>query len=89
MAQPNNPKLYNMLLNQAKAKWPSHKGPNHLSWPAMKWFGQEYAREGGGYVDSIQQVDPNLRDYKQEAIKKEEEKEAREKANLKKRGYLV
>jgi len=88
MAQPDNPKLYNMLLAQAKAKWPSHK-PNGLSFPAAKWFGQEYAREGGGYVDSIKDVKPELRDYKQEAIDKEKNKKEREKANLKKRGFLV
>ena len=88
MAQPNNPKLYNMLLQQAKAKFPSHK-PNGLSFPAAKWFGQEYAREGGGFVDSIKQVDPKLRDFKQEAIDKEKRKEALEKKKKKQSGFVV
>ena len=88
MAQPNNPKLYNMLLQQAKAKFPSHK-PNGLSFPAAKWFGQEYAREGGGFVDSIKQVDPKLRDFKQEAIDKEKRQEALEKRKKKQSGFVV
>jgi len=88
MAQPNNPKLYNMLLAQAKAKFPSHK-PNGLSFPAAKWFGQEYAREGGGFVDSIKQVDPNLRDFKQEEIDKEKRKEAADKKKAKQSGFVV
>jgi hypothetical protein len=88
MAQPNNPKLYNMLLQQAKAKFPSHK-PNGLSFPAAKWFGQEYAREGGGFVDSIKQVDPKLRDFKQEAIDKEKRQAALEKKKKKESGFVV
>jgi hypothetical protein len=88
VAQPDNPKLYNSLLAQAKAKFPSHK-PNGLSYPAAKWFGQEYARQGGGYVDSIKQVDPKLRDYKVEAEKKEKTKEENKKRAMKKRGLVV
>jgi len=88
MAQPSNPKLYNMLLAQAKARFPSHK-PNGLSFPAAKWFGQEYAREGGGFVDSIKQVDPKLRDFKEEDIKKEKRKEALEKKKKKQSGFVV
>ena len=88
MAQPSNPKLYNMLLAQAKARFPSHK-PNGLSFPAAKWFGQEYAREGGGFVDSINQVDPKLRDFKEEDIKKEKRKEALEKKKKKQSGFVV
>jgi hypothetical protein len=88
MAQPSNPKLYNMLLAQAKAKYPSHK-INGLSFPAAKWFGNEYARQGGGFVDSIKQVDPDLRDYKQEEVEKEKRKEALEKKKKKQSGFVV
>jgi hypothetical protein len=88
MAQPSNPKLYNMLLAQAKAKFPSHK-PNGLSFPAAKWFGNEYARQGGGFVDSIKQVDPKLRDFKQEEVEKEKRKEASEKKKKKQSGFVV
>lgn len=88
MAQPNNPKLYNMLLSQAKAKYPSHK-LNGLSFPAAKWFGNEYARQGGGFVDSIKEVDPDLRDFKQEDIDKEKRKEALEKKKKKQSGFVV
>jgi len=88
MAQPSNPKLYNMLLAQAKAKFPSHK-PNGLSFPAAKWFGNEYARQGGGFVDSIKQVDPKLRDFKQEEVEKEKRKQALEKKKKKQSGFVV
>jgi hypothetical protein len=88
MAQPNNPKLYNMLLAQAKAKYPSHK-PNGLSFPAAKWFGNEYARQGGGFVDSIKQVDPKLRDFKQEEVEKEKRKKALEEKKKKQSGFVV
>lgn len=88
MPQPSNPKLYNMLLQQAKAKFPSHK-PNGLSFPAAKWFSQEYAKQGGGYVDSIKQVDPKLRDLKQEEIDREKRKEAAKKRLAKKNNFLV
>jgi hypothetical protein len=88
MAQPNNPKLYNMLLAQAKAKYPSRK-INGLSFPAAKWFGNEYARQGGGFVDSIKEVDPKLRDVKQENIEKEKRKEALEKKKKKQSGFVV
>jgi hypothetical protein len=88
MAQPDNPKLYNMLLQQAKAKFPSHK-PNGLSYPAAKWFGNEYARQGGKYVDSIKQVDPQKRDFKEEEVKKKKRKVADHKNKLKKQGFVV
>ena len=85
MPQPNNPKLYNMLLSQARAKFPSRAGIDKLSFPAAKWFGNEYAKLGGGYVDSIKQVDPKLRDYKEEA----KDKEKKKKEERKKRGFVV
>jgi hypothetical protein len=77
-----------MLLAQAKAKYPSRK-LNGLSFPAAKWFGNEYARQGGGFVDSIKEVDPDLRDLKQENIEKEKRKEALEKKKKKQSGFVV
>jgi hypothetical protein len=77
-----------MLLSQAKAKYPSRK-LNGLSFPAAKWFGNEYARQGGGFVDSIKEVDPDLRDFKQERIEKEKRKEALEKKKKKQSGFVV
>lgn len=88
MAQPSNPKLYNMLLNQAKAKYPTH-GKTGIGYAANKWLALEYARQGGGYVDSIKQVDPKLRDYKQEAADKVERQKKYQKDKMKKRGFLV
>lgn len=88
MAQPSNPKLYNMLLAQAKAKYPSRK-LNGLSFPAAKWFGNEYARQGGGFVDSIKEVDPKLRDVKQENIEKEKRKKSDAEKKKKQSGFVV
>ena len=88
MPQPSNPKLYYTLLDQAKAKFPSHK-PGALSYPAAKWFGQEYARQGGGYVDSIKQVDPKLRDPKREAIEKAKRQKQEQKRKAKKMNMVV
>lgn len=88
MAQPNNPKLYNTLLNQARAKYPAH-GTLGLGFAAAKWLSNEYAKQGGGYVDSIKQVDPKLRDYKQEAVAKKKSHEKYVKDKMKKRGFVV
>ena len=76
MPQPDKPKLYNQLKEQAAARWPSHKG-------------QEYAREGGGFTDSINNVKPEDRDYEQEAKDKEKREQEDKKAKLKKRGFVV
>ena len=62
---PANPKLWNLLMGQAKAKYPS-RGKN-LAFPASKWLREEYARQGGKFVASKREVDPKLRDVKKDA----------------------
>ena len=86
-AIPGNPKLWDSLRSQARAKFP-HSGLNGpLPFPAAKWLRDEYNRQGGQYVDSKEQIDPKLRDYKQEAEdskkrKISELKRKKKKANL-------
>ena len=82
---PANPKLWNLLKGQAKAKYPSH-GKN-LGFPASKWLGDEYARQGGKFVGSKKEVDPKMRDVKQDVEDAKKRKEAEKKKFDKKRGF--
>lgn len=88
MPQPDNPKLYNALTNQAMAKYPSHR-KNGLSAAGGKWRQNEYLRQGGGFVENINQVDPKKRDYKQEALKKDKAKKKYQKEKIKKAGFVA
>lgn len=45
MSVPSNPKLWHMLVLQAKAKFPTYP-----SLPASKWIHQEYVKKGGQFV---------------------------------------
>lgn len=45
MDVPANPKLWQMLATQAKAKFPKYP-----SLPASKWIHQEYVKKGGQFV---------------------------------------
>lgn len=45
MSVPANPKLWHMLVLQAKAKFPKYP-----SLPASKWVHQEYVKHGGRFV---------------------------------------
>ena len=56
MAQPDNPKLYNALEQQARSKYPSSRTKG-LTYAAAKWLSSEYAKNGGSYVDSIKELD--------------------------------
>lgn len=61
---PANPKLWNMYVAQAKArfrKWPSPT--------ASAWVHAEYSKVGGKFVDKESEVDPRFRDYAEEARK--------------------
>ena len=83
---PANPKLWNLLRNQARAKYPSRVTKN-LSFPASKWLRDEYARQGGQFVASKRDVDPKLRDEKQDAEDAKKRKEAEKKKKEKQRGF--
>lgn len=88
MAQPDNPKLYNTLEQQARAKYPSARTKG-LTYAAAKWLSSEYAKSGGGYVDSIKQVDPKKRDYKKEELDKVKRKKSEKKRNIQKQGFVA
>jgi len=88
MSQPDNPKLYNALEQQARAKYPSSRTKG-LTYAAAKWLSSEYAKNGGSYVDSIKQIDPKKRDYKKEELDKEKRKKSEKKRNIQKQGFVA
>jgi len=88
MAQPDNPKMYNALSQQARAKYPSSRTKG-LTYAATKWLSSEYAKNGGGYVDSIKEVDPKKRDYKKEGEDKVKRKKSEKKRNIQKQGFVA
>jgi hypothetical protein len=69
---PANPKMYNMVRTQAKARF-SKQSP-----ASAHWIHAKYVQMGGKFVDSKKDIDPRFRDYV------EEEKEKKEKAMKKK-----
>ena len=83
---PANPKLWNLLLRQAKAKYPSHS--KNLAFPASKWLRDEYSRQGGKFVGSKREVDPKLRDVKQDQEDAKKRKLAEKKKKEKQKGFL-
>jgi|LauGreSuBDMM15SN_2_FD.fasta_scaffold330581_2 hypothetical protein len=83
---PENQKLWNLLLGQAKAKYPSH-GDN-VSFPGAKWLSAEYARQGGKYVGSKHDVPENLRDKRKEAEDSKKRKLAEAKKKNRDRGFI-
>jgi hypothetical protein len=60
---PANPKLWNMYVAQAKAKFRVYPSP-----AAAHWVHAHYAQVGGKFVDKESQVDPRFRDYVQEKM---------------------
>jgi len=80
MLIPANPLLYNSISRIQRARHHAFKGSNFA---AAEGTSSEYARVGGQYVSSIEEVNPNLRDYKQEEIDKQKRKAAEEKRKKK------
>lgn len=62
---PANPKLWNMYVAQAKAKFRTYPSP-----AAAHWVHSHYSMVGGKFVDRESQIDPRFRDYVQESIDK-------------------
>ena len=60
---PANPKLWNMYVAQAKAKFRVYPSP-----AAAHWVHSHYVQVGGQFVDSEKDSDPRLRDYVQENL---------------------
>jgi hypothetical protein len=66
--EPANPKLYNMIVAQARSKFTTYPSP-----AAAHWVHSRYDQMGGQYVKSKKEVDPRFRDYVQEEKNKKEE----------------
>ena len=60
---PGNPKLWNMYVAQAKAKFRVYPSP-----AAAHWVHSHYSMVGGRFVDHESQIDPRFRDYVQEEM---------------------
>ena len=88
MPQPDNPKLWNTLGRQAMAKYPSQRTAG-LSGVAGRWRQAQYVEQGGGFVQSIKQVDPKKRDVKQEAVDKSKRQKKAAKNKIKKAGFVA
>lgn len=70
---PANPKMWNMLTAQARAKFTTYPSP-----AAAHWVRSRYEQMGGRMVDSKTEIDPKFRDYDQEERdKKEKEQKAK------------
>lgn len=52
MAQPQNERLWNMLVAQARSKFVKYP-----SLPASKWVHDEYVKKGGQFVESAKDSD--------------------------------
>lgn len=68
--EPANPKLYNMVVTQARAKFTTYPSP-----AAAHWVHTRYSQMGGQYVKSKKEVDPRFRDYVQEEKDKKEKQQ--------------
>jgi len=77
---PANPLLYNSISRAERARHHAFRGNNFA---AAKGIEEEYARMGGQFVQSINDVDPKLRDYRQEEIDRQKRKAAQEKRKKK------
>lgn len=78
MAQPQNQRLWTMLVTQAKTKfneWPSL--------PASKWVHSEYVKKGGQFVEGKHDTDSGK---KKEQQRRHNEASERHKERSKKRG---
>jgi len=58
-----NPKLWNMYVAQAKAKFRVYPSP-----AAAHWVHSHYAQVGGKFVNKESEIDPRFRDYVQERM---------------------
>lgn len=64
-----NPRLYNLIVAQAKSKFSKYPSP-----AAAHWVHSQYAMKGGKYVTSKKDIDPRMRDYVEEKKDKEKKK---------------
>ena len=76
---PASPQLHDSISMNERAE---HHAGIHMNYAAAKGIGSEYARIGGTFVNSIEDLDPKAREYvrKKEAKTREEKKEKERKA---------
>ena len=48
--QPTNPKLWQMVISQARARFAKYPSPG-----ASHWVHQEYEKHGGKFIDTVEQ----------------------------------
>lgn len=85
---PENQKLWDSILLQARAKYPSRKGTSGLGYAAARWASNEYKKRGGTYVTSKREIPENMRDRKKEEQDKLEEKKKKAKSTNVKNKYF-
>jgi hypothetical protein len=78
---PQNQRLWNMLVAQARAKFPMYP-----SLPASKWVHQEYLKKGGRFVSSTRNIEEKDRDKGQELRERGNAAAKRNKQRAKARG---
>jgi len=66
---PANPRLYNMVVTQAKSRFAKYPSP-----AAAHWVHTQYSMKGGKYVESKKEIDPRNRDYVEEKKEKDKKK---------------
>lgn len=66
--EPANPRLWNLIVLQAKQRFSKYPSP-----AAAHWVHSHYVMMGGKFVGSKREVDPRLRDYVHEAKEKQEQ----------------
>lgn len=66
---PANPRMYNLVVTQAKSRFSKYPSP-----AAAHWVHSRYIQMGGKFVESKRQIDPRNRDYVQEKKDKEVKK---------------
>ena len=85
---PEDEKLYNSLLLQAKSRWPNRRN-NGVAPAGLAWLSQQYAQRGGAWVSSKKEVPLNKQDAKARQVKAKKAKDKRIKNEAKKKGFVV
>ena len=73
MRKPANPKLYNMIVAQARAKYANYPNPG-----ASAWVHKKYVQSGGQFIETTE------KDRRMKMAKKKHEKAQQEKRITKK-----
>lgn len=86
---PANPQMYNQLSNRARTMYAQRSVDGRMNFAAARWLADEYAKLGGQYVDSKEQVDPRFRDYDKEEEDRIKAKKRERKKRAERRGLFL